>query len=112
MVNPFSSKGIPLPKSWPNHIKEAIHTISLAHATIVYSRGWAADSRVARVRLAGDLDAARNEISLLEEEIRIKNARMGRLVLAANPLGRPFRHFHRSFPEARPLRPAEIHHSQ
>ena len=80
-------RDVPLPKTWPNHIKAAvIHTISLAHTALVCSRGWAADSRLQRVRLASELDRARTEISLRREEIRIKDIRMAKIP----PRKRPF----------------------
>ena len=61
-----------LPDSWPESVRVAmLHVISLAHAAITYSRSWCADSPLARVRLKGQLEQARDEISLLREEIRI-----------------------------------------
>ncbi len=74
-LNPF--QGIPLPKDWPQHIKLAvIHSVALAHRAITYSRSFAINSSIERVRLAGELDGVQNENALLEEEIRIKDARM------------------------------------
>jgi len=71
---------IPLPKDWPRGVKSAlIHSVSLAHTVITYSRSWCADSPLKRVQLAGELDQARQEIALLREEIRIKDARMARI---------------------------------
>lgn len=74
-LRPF--QGIPLPKDWPQHIKLAvIHSVALAHRAITYSRSFAIDSSIERVRLAGELDRVRNENALLQEELRIKDARM------------------------------------
>ncbi len=72
-----SLKRFPLPKSWPQSVKTAVlHVIALAHVAIVHSRSIVVNSPNARMRLAGDLQGAFDEISLLEEELRIKDARM------------------------------------
>jgi hypothetical protein len=71
---------IPLPKSWSSHVKSAVlQVISLAQFTIAYTRGWTADSPNTRMRLKAELDRAEQEITLLREEIRIKDARMAQL---------------------------------
>ncbi len=81
---------IPLPKAWPERARSAIiHVISLAHAAIVCARGWAANSPIARVRLRGQLDEARAEIALLNEELRIKDARMVSMDARKRPHYRP-----------------------
>ena len=56
-----------------------MQVVSLAHYAITYARGWAANSINARVRLQGKLNAAREEIAKLQEELRIKDARMARI---------------------------------
>ncbi len=74
-MSPF--QGVPLPKDWPEYVRLAvIHSIALAHRAITYSRSFAINSSIERVRLAGQLDRALNENALLREEIRIKDARM------------------------------------
>ena len=74
------SRDIPLPRSWPNHIKVGVvHAISIAHAAVVCSRGWAVNSSIERARLASELRASENEVSLLKEEIRIKDGRTGKM---------------------------------
>jgi len=79
-------RGIPLPKNWPECAKVAvIQCVSLAHRAITYSRSFAINSDIERVRLAGQLDRAQNEIALLREEIRIKDARMARLAPHRRP---------------------------
>ena len=71
---------IPLPKDWPDHIKSAVlHVISLAAAALVAARGRAAESRKSRVRLRAELAEAHRETSLLEEGLRLKDLRMGRV---------------------------------
>ena len=74
------------PKSWPGHVKSAVlHVISLAHFSITYARGWTANSINARVRIAAQIDRLRGEISLLREELRIKDARMCRITVHRRP---------------------------
>ena len=68
---------IPLPKAWPSHVKSGVlHIISLAHFSITHARGWAAKSVSASVRIATEKDRLHQEIALLREELRIKDARM------------------------------------
>jgi len=78
---------IPLPRSWPSRVKSAVlHVISLAQFTLAYTRGWAANSINSRIRLKAELERANQEIALLGEEIRIKDARMARI----QPHRRPY----------------------
>ena len=77
---------VPLPKHWKKHVKSAIlHVISLAQYATAYTRSWAADSRNARVRLTAEKDRLEQELALLREEIRIKDARMARLPAHRRP---------------------------
>ena len=78
---------IPLPKSWTKHVRTAVlHVISLAQYATAYTRSWAADSTNARMRIKAEYDRAQQEILLLREEIRIKDARMGLI----SPHRRPY----------------------
>ena len=71
---------IPLPKGWTKQIRSAVlHVISLAQYAAAYTRGWAADSANARVRRKAEGDRANQELLLLREEIRIKDARLARI---------------------------------
>jgi len=66
-----------LPRNWPWHVRSAVlHVISLARYVLAEVRGWAANSLNTRLRPAAQLDRARQEIALLREELRIKDARM------------------------------------
>ncbi|MFO7870509.1 MAG: DDE-type integrase/transposase/recombinase [Kiritimatiellia bacterium] len=86
-MNPSS---ISLPSAWSDTVRTAVlHSCSLAHYAIVHARSWCADSRLQRVRLAGRLDRARNEITLLREEIRIKGARMRKIPARHRPFYPP-----------------------
>jgi transposase-like protein len=78
---------IQLPKSWPAKVCAAmLHVVSLAKYAAVYTRSWAADSRSARVRLRADKEQLVQEVMLLREELRIRDARMASLP----PHRRPF----------------------
>jgi hypothetical protein len=80
------SSDVPLPANWPSNVKSLIlQVISLARLAIIHSRSWAANSVNARVRLQEQLEQVRNEVSLLQDEIRIKDARMSRLYASLRP---------------------------
>ena len=84
------SRHVPLPKSWPQNVRTAVlHVISLAHVAIVHARSFVINSPSARTRLAGDLQGSLGEISLLEEELRIKDARMAMIGAHRRPHYRP-----------------------
>ena len=69
--------GIPLPAGWPQAVGSAmLHVISLAQFALAYTCGWALNSQVTRVRLKAENDRLRQQVALLTEEIRIKDARM------------------------------------
>jgi hypothetical protein len=46
-----------------------LHIIALAQYAVVYTRGWAVNSQVARVRLKAENDQLRQYVPLLTEEI-------------------------------------------
>lgn len=76
----------PLPALWPRNVRAALlHVAALAHAALVRTRGWAADSPLQRVRLAADLERARQEIALLREELRIKDGRLAMIPARHRP---------------------------
>jgi hypothetical protein len=56
-----------------------LHVIALAQYTAAYTRSWAVNGRIARVRLKAENDGLRQQVALLTEEIRIKDARMKRV---------------------------------
>ena len=77
---------IPLPKGWPKRVKSAVlHVISLAQYALASARGWAADCRNVYARRSSEADRMDGEISLLREEIRIKDARMARIEARRRP---------------------------
>ncbi len=77
---------IPLPKGWPRRVCSAvIQVISLAHFSLITTRSWAANSWNARVRLKQENERLRQEVALLCEEARIKDARMARIPAQRRP---------------------------
>jgi len=81
---------IPLPPGWARNVKSAVlHVISLAHFAIVATRGWAANSINARVRLTAENDQLKQEVQLLREELRIKDARLAKIDARHRPFYSP-----------------------
>jgi putative transposase len=77
---------IPLPKNWPENVKSAVlETIGLAQYATAHTRGWAANSPNARIRLTAENDRLKAEVALLREEIRIKDARIRQLAPHQRP---------------------------
>lgn len=86
MADCRTPEDIPLPDDWPKHVRSAVvHVISLAYAALTWTRSWAANSPIQRVRLAGQLEQANSEIDLLKEEMRIKDARMSKIEARHRP---------------------------
>jgi len=61
---------IPLPKAWPARVRSAV---------LCAIRGRAADSGVALLRLKAEIARLQQDVAMLREEIRIKDARMARV---------------------------------
>lgn len=81
--NPFR---IPLPASWSHRVKSAmLHVIALAQYATAYTRSWAANCQITRVRLKAENDRLRQHVALLTEELRIKDARMMRIPAQKRP---------------------------
>lgn len=71
---------VPLPASWQARVQAAfLQAIALAHRGMCVARGWAADSPLQRVRLRFEVERLAAEVGLLREELRIKDARLGRI---------------------------------
>jgi putative transposase len=62
-----------------------VHTISLAQYAVAYTRSWAVNSPIVRVRLKAENDRLKQEVALLHEEARIKDARMSRVPAQERP---------------------------
>ncbi len=81
---------IPLPNGWSQRVRSAvIHAISLAHFSLTSTRSWAANSWNARIRLKAENDRLRQELALLQEEMRIKDSRMLRIPAQRRSRGLP-----------------------
>jgi hypothetical protein len=81
---------ISLPKAWSAKVRSAmLHVVSLAKYAAVYTRSWAADCPQARVRLRADRDRHQEDNALLQEELRIKDARMASIPAHQRPFYRP-----------------------
>lgn len=80
------SASIPLPKGWPRRVRSAVvHAVSMANTAFAVTRGHAENHFNARVQLQAENDRLRREVSLLLEEIRIKDARMERVPAQRRP---------------------------
>jgi putative transposase len=72
-----AKKNLPLPANWPATVKTAmLQVIALAQYAVAYTRGWAANSPNARMRLTADKDRATTEAEQLRETNRIHRVRM------------------------------------
>ncbi len=78
--------GIPLPNGRPRRERSAmLHVISLAQYAMAYTRSWAADCRITRIRLKAENDQLRQHLAWLNEELRRKDARMKRVAAPKRP---------------------------
>lgn len=77
---------IHLPRGWQGCVKSAVlYAIALDHYSIVYVRAQAADSIIARVRLAAENDCLHEECALLRKELLLKNTRMAQITPQRRP---------------------------
>lgn len=77
---------IPLPKQWPARVKSAmLQVISLAQFATAYTRGWAANCGIERIRLRAERDRALEEAAWMREARGIKDARMARIAPSRRP---------------------------
>ena len=77
---------IPLPRGWSRRVRSAvIHAISLAHFSLTSTRSWAVNNWNTGVRLKAENDRLRQELALLQEEMRIKDSRMLRIPAQRRP---------------------------
>ena len=82
----------PLPSCWNDSVRSGmLHVISLAQFAAAHTRGWAANSVNARIRLKGENDRLQEEVQLLREEIRIKDARLEHVPASRRPHYPPIR---------------------
>ncbi len=62
-----------------------LHVVSLAQYAAAYTHTWAANSRIARVRLKAENERLRQHVALLTDKIHIKDARMRRVATQKRP---------------------------
>ena len=78
------------PKRWPCVARAAVlHAVSLASTAMAVVRGRAMDCRRRQVRQRAEVEQLRNEITLLREELHLKDARMGAVPPSRRPRYRP-----------------------
>jgi transposase InsO family protein len=71
---------LPLPRGWKHRVRSSVlHILALSHYTFTVLLARAANSKNRQVRLRAQIDRRDNEIALLQEELRIKDARMERV---------------------------------
>jgi putative transposase len=84
---PFNSV-IPLPKQWNKRVRSAVlHAISLAQLALTGARAQVIERH--RARTHSKLDRLRQELHLLREEVRLKDARMARIPGHRRPYYKP-----------------------
>ncbi len=75
-----ATEDIPLPRGWTKTVRSSVlHAISVACTAMSHAWSAAATSRQRTTRLQAELDRVRTEIALLNEELAIKNDRLGRV---------------------------------
>jgi hypothetical protein len=81
---------LPLPRQWNNRVRAAvIHAISLAQFALTSAHARGARSRSAGYHHAREIDRLRQEVHLLREEMRLKDARMARIAAHRRPFYQP-----------------------
>ncbi len=76
----------PLPDGWCELVRSAmLGVISLAQYAMAATRSWAVNRPIARLRLKAENDRLKQHVAFLTEEIRIKDARMGRIAPHKRP---------------------------
>ena len=86
MQSSAGTVGIRLPQHWPRRVRSAVvHAVSMANVAFIATRGRAEHQFDARARLQAENDLLQRELSLLREEIRIKDARMERVPAQRRP---------------------------
>ena len=86
MLDSAVRRNLRLPKGWPGRVRAStIQAISLAHFSLTFARGVAVNSINERMRLQAEVDRFRQEVALLGEELRIKDARMLRIPAQRRP---------------------------
>ena len=70
---------LPVPRSWNHRVKSSVLSIlALSQYCFTSVRGWAARTGSVHARLQAEIDHLKQEVALLQEEIRVKDSRMTR----------------------------------
>src|SRR5213594_2394260 len=86
MLRPAQFRLLPLPRGWPRRVRSAVvQVISLARTSPVLTQSWASESMNPELRQRAEKDRLHQEIQLLREEVRIKDARMEQLEAHRRP---------------------------
>ena len=81
---------LPLPRQWSRRVRTAvIHAISLAQFALTSAQGQIQRRHRPRGRRYAKIERLRQEIHLLKEELRLKDARMARVPGRRRPFYRP-----------------------
>ena len=81
---------IPLPRQWSGRVRTAIiHAISLAQFALTAARATSRSSGRARSRQDRQIERLSQELHLLQEELRLKDARMRRVPGRRRPFYQP-----------------------
>jgi predicted RNA polymerase sigma factor len=83
---PVITVPLTLPRDWPRRIRSAtVYAISLSNFALTPAFGWASQSLNPRLCLRAEIERLQQEIQLLREETRIKDARMGQIEAQKRP---------------------------
>src|SRR5215510_12693039 len=77
MGSSLSSSSPPISRGWPRRVRSVVvQVISLARVSLAHTHSWASESLNPELRQKAEEDRLQQEVYLLREEIRIKDARM------------------------------------
>jgi transposase InsO family protein len=86
MPRPAQFNPLHLPRGWCRRVRSAVvQVISLARTSLALTQSWASESMNPELRQNAESDRLQQEIHLLREEIRIKDARMEQLQAHRRP---------------------------
>ncbi|HEX2870960.1 MAG TPA: DDE-type integrase/transposase/recombinase, partial [Polyangiaceae bacterium] len=81
-----AAEPVPLPDEWPEQTRSGLlQALGLLRVAVYTVRGWAENSPLAKARLQGEVERLETEVALLQQELRLKNARMARIEAARRP---------------------------
>ncbi len=71
---------LPLPRGWKRRVRSSVlHILALSHYSLTVLLARAAQTKNRHIRFQARIDRRDREIALLQEELRIKDARMERV---------------------------------